>query len=94
MKLTLKRTCFACPEQYDVFDERGNQVAYFRLRHGQFRVNVPDCGGDTIFVANPKGDGMFRMDEREEYLEKAKQAVINYYLERGKGEKTTKKEVS
>jgi len=32
-KLTLNKTCGACPEQYDVFLE-GENVGYMRLRHG------------------------------------------------------------
>ena len=73
--ITLKRTCFACPEQYDAFI--GDiQVGYLRLRHGYFRVDYPDCGGKTIYVASPKGDGMFEEDELEYYLEEAKKAIL------------------
>lgn len=61
-------TCFACPEQYDVFDADGNQVGYLRLRHGTFRVDCPDAGGETVFVAYPKGDGIFEMEERYDFL--------------------------
>lgn len=77
----LKRTCYACPEQYDVYagDE---MVAYFRLRHGTFRVDVPDCGGDTIYEASPRGDGIFDNDERVRYLTEAILAVQEYYLNR------------
>ena len=56
--LEFKMTCRACPEQYDVFED-GVQVAYVRLRHGSLRVDVPDCGGETIytheFLDNKKG---------------------------------------
>lgn len=69
-------TCHACPEQYDVFDPEGKQVAYLRLRHGTFRVDVPDCGGRTIYTANPSGDGIFYKDERMYYLTKAAEAII------------------
>lgn len=72
----------ACPEQYDVFDALGQQVAYFRLRHGSFRVDVPDCGGETIYTANPKGDGRFYEDERAKYLTEAVLAVQEYYINR------------
>ena len=68
-------TCCACPEQYDVEDSDGNQVAYLRLRHGHFRCDVPDCGGDTIYTASPKGDGIFKEDERMRYLTEAINAV-------------------
>jgi hypothetical protein len=78
----LQQTCRACPEQYDVFDDLGQQVAYFRLRHGGFRVDVPDCGGETIYTANPKGDGIFEDDERVHYLTEAILAVQEYYINR------------
>jgi len=78
MKLKLVETCGACPEQYDVFSE-DKQVAYYRLRHGYFRVDVPICGGETIYEAYPNGDGIFESDEREFYLKKAEQAVKKYY---------------
>jgi hypothetical protein len=76
----LVRTCLACPEQYDVFDDLGQQVAYFRLRHGRFRVNVPDHGGEEIYHANPKGDGIFLNEERVKYLTEAILAVQEYYI--------------
>lgn len=72
IKLVL--TCGACPEQYDAFlDNR--QVGYLRLRHGYFRVDFPDCGGETIFEAMPEGDGAFGIEEREGYLRKAVDAI-------------------
>ena len=45
-----KMTCVACPEQYDVFDADGVQVAYVRLRHGCLSVDVPNCGDETIYM--------------------------------------------
>jgi hypothetical protein len=76
----LHSTCSACPEQYDVFDDLGQQVAYFRLRHGRFRVNVPDVGGEEIYHAFPRGDGLFTRDERVRYLTEAVLAVQEYYI--------------
>jgi len=78
----LQLTCHACPEQYDVFDDLGQQVAYFRLRHGGFRVDVPDVGGETIYTANPEGDGIFTREERVRYLTEAVLAVQEYYINR------------
>ncbi len=74
-EIKLVETCGACPEQYDAFigDE---QVGYLRLRHGSFRVDFPSCGGETIYRAEPKGDGMFDSDERDFYLNEAKEAII------------------
>lgn len=65
----------ACPEQYDVL-KNGKQVAYFRLRHGEFRVDYPDCGGETIYEACPNGDGIFDDNERLNYLAKAMRQVL------------------
>ncbi|MBC7752485.1 MAG: hypothetical protein H7Z73_12380 [Candidatus Saccharibacteria bacterium] len=75
----LKLTCSECPEQYDVFKE-GKQVAYFRLRHGEFRVDVPDCGHETIYESEEmQGDGLFEDDERDHFLNAAIDAVDIFY---------------
>ena len=71
----LFRTCFACPEQYDVFYE-GKQIGYLRLRHGNFTVEYPDVGGKLVMFASPKGDGIFELDEREHYLTKAVYSLL------------------
>jgi hypothetical protein len=68
-------TSMACPEQYDVFDLSGKQVGCLRLRHGHFRADVPDCGGETVYQSNTKGDGTFAEDERESELRKALLAI-------------------
>jgi hypothetical protein len=78
----LVQTCSACPEQYDVFDDLGQQVAYFRLRHGGFTVDVPDVDGEQVYHATPKGDGIFEEDERVKYLTEAILAVQEYYINR------------
>lgn len=70
--LKLELTCGACPEQYDVY----KQVGYLRLRHGEFRVDFPDCGGETIYEAEPKGDGIFEGVERMKYLSEAMKAIL------------------
>ena len=72
-------TCFACPEQYDVL-YNGDIVAYVRLRHGYLYCNVPDYNGDTVYEANPRGDGCFWDDEeREHYLNIIKDKIVEYY---------------
>lgn len=74
MTIRLQLTCGACPEQYDAF--LGDlQVGYLRLRHGAFRVDYPECGGETIYEASPKGDGEFEDDERDYYLRFAVDAI-------------------
>ena len=76
----LQQTCSACPEQYDVFDCLGNQVAYFRLRHGLFRAEVPDVGGDFVYGAYTNGDGVFAENERVQELTNAILKVQEYYI--------------
>lgn len=77
----LQQTSIACPESYDVYAE-GKQVAYFRLRHGVFRVDVPDCGEDAVYTSTPKGDGVFEQDERVRELTNGILAVQEYYINR------------
>ena len=71
----LEQTCFACPEQYDVFDKENNYVGYLRLRHGKFRADYPCCGGETVYESSAKGDGIFNPEERMPELTKAVQAL-------------------
>ena len=79
--LTLKNTCFACPEQYDVYYE-DILCGYMRLRHGYFRTEYyPDSKecifGDIVYDCEPKGKGRFMEDEREEHLKKGAKSIIN-----------------
>jgi hypothetical protein len=85
-KIKLVLTCGACPEQYDAFDETGRMVGYLRLRHGSFRVDCPDSGGTTVYMAQPDGDGIFTDDERDYYLRHAVAAILKWM----KGEHTDK----
>jgi len=70
----LRRTCYACPEQYDVY-YKGNQVGYLRLRHGVFTAESPCCGGKQVYSGSPKGDGIFDDDERDKYLQDAIESI-------------------
>lgn len=76
----LKLTCFACPEQYEVYDDKGNQVAYFRLRHGTFTASVPDYGAELVYKASTIGDGTFTKGERLTQLTAAIVAVQDFYV--------------
>lgn len=69
------RTCYACPEQYDVFNKLNKLSGYLRLRHGIFTVQYPDVYGKVIFEANPHGDGIFEEYERDHFLSKAILAI-------------------
>lgn len=82
-KIELTLTCDGCPEQYDAFLD-GKQVGYLRLRHGWFRVDFPDCGGETIYESGDmRGDGSFYEDEREYFLNEAKIAIAKRMIECG-----------
>lgn len=52
---------------------------YLRLRHGRFSAYYRDVGGDCVYTAYPKGDGIFENDEREFYLENAVTLLIKYH---------------
>lgn len=78
---TLESTCRACPEQYDVFF--GDfQIGYLRLRHGFFRADYPDVGGDTVYSSHTRGDGCFEDNvERTHHLVPAIKALIERHNE-------------
>jgi len=75
--ITFVRTCLACPEQYDAFDEDNKQVGYLRLRHSRFTVECPNVGGELVYVASIDGFdvGIFNDEERYEHLQKAAHAI-------------------
>lgn len=76
----LVQTCIACPEQYDVRKvSDGTQIGYLRLRHGYFRADCPDVGGDTVYEAHTRGDGCFDDDERMPQLQAAVKAINAYW---------------
>jgi hypothetical protein len=76
----LTRTCFACPEQYDVYKD--NQcVGYLRLRHGHFRAHLHDCSGPLVYESWPQSDGIFEDTERTAELSNAV-AAINKALQK------------
>jgi hypothetical protein len=76
--IRLVQTCRAYPEQYDAFDEQGNQVGYLRLRHGVFTVDCPDSMGKTVYDAGPEGDGEFEDNERDYFLRFAVDAILKW----------------
>ena len=76
-RYTVVCTCYACPEQYDVFknDDMDNIVGYLRLRHGTFRVAYPNVGDGLIYEGYPQGDGIFTKEERPVFLYAAVLAI-------------------
>lgn len=77
-------TCYACPEQYDVFLE-GKQVGYVRLRWASLSCVYPDVGGENIynfFWCGGFGGGgckgeFANDDERKYHLELIAKALYN-----------------
>ena len=64
--LEFKETCYASPEQYDVFRDNEEQVGYVRLRWGSLSCEYPDVGGELIYHADIDGcgwTGRFPSDE-------------------------------
>lgn len=79
--ITLKMTCYACPEQYDAFFMDGiDQIAYLRLRHGEFTVECPDVDGEAVYEGTPEGDGAFDPAERDLYLHAARLAIARWLI--------------
>lgn len=73
-------TCTMCPEQYDVFqDDTGSLLGYLRLRHGQFRADCPDVGGETVYETTTQGDGCFEDDERMPELTNAVDSILSWW---------------
>lgn len=63
--LRFEQTCFACPEQYNVFDENNKQVGYVRLRWGNLYCDYPHHNGETIYE-HSFNDGYLGIFESEE----------------------------
>lgn len=66
--LQFYKTCFACPEQYDVFNNK-SPVGYIRLRWGCLTVEYPDVGGELIYEASIGNEwcGEFESEEQRQY---------------------------
>lgn len=82
--LEFVRTCYACPEQYDVYCNE-ELVGYVRLRHGYLYCECPNCGGDTVYeaeVEGPYGGGIFQNEEtRMEHLTNIGVAIVKWLEE-------------
>lgn len=76
--MKLVQTCGACPEQYDVFDDAGNEIGYLRLRHGYFTAQYGGPGGPVVYDAATEGDGVFEYNERDYHLTNALRAIHTY----------------
>lgn len=71
MKFYFLNTCYACPEQYDVYRENGEICGYIRLRWGTITAEYPNIDGKCIYehCFNDDFKGNFEDEaERSEYL--------------------------
>ena len=74
-------TCSGCPEQYDVFDDDGNEIAYVRLRWGLLYCECP-FDGDTVYEVRFPDEykGTFASEEeRMFHLSRIRDAISKYY---------------
>ena len=75
MQYVLVETCFAAPEQYDVY--RGNaKVGSIRVRNGCLTA---EAGLATVYDAAVKGDVRMTEGERYSQLMAALQAIHGHY---------------
>ena len=67
--LNFINTCERWPEQYDVKDEKGNQIAYIRLRWGVLKCTIPDVGGEEIYFHcfDNEFQGFFESKEQRQH---------------------------
>lgn len=75
--VTLKETCFACPEQYDAFVGK-KMVGYLRLRHGLFYVACVFCG-EHLYERECESGGRFEDWERDLVLTRAKLELEHHH---------------
>ena len=71
-------TCSESPEQYDVFNDQGDQIAYIRLRYGYVTATVPGVFGDVVFESRTKGFNKFEDDERPVMLAAIRSAISKH----------------
>ena len=78
------QTCFACPEQYDIY-YKGEKFAYFRFRFGYLTVSLYKNGEltlDNIYshLPDPDNDWRGKLSENEfsYYKKKINKLLIEY----------------
>jgi len=86
--LEIVQTCYASPEQYDIFiTENGErkQIGYLRLRWGHFYAEYPSVGGEMVFEHQFSDGFKGRFDndvERKMYMNMALDALYKKHMER------------
>jgi len=74
-QLLLKKTCSACPEQYDVFLGE-EQIGYFQLKHGLFNAKYPNSMGSSVYSCYTRVDRSLKEEERDKILTEACKAIL------------------
>lgn len=84
--LEFDKTCSACPEQYDVYDEYHNIIGYVRLRWGGIICEYPNVFGEVIYTASVSKDGWAGMFDSEEQRIHHLSAIADKIIEKIKKE--------
>lgn len=82
--IKLFKTCEACPEQYEVYNE-GENIGYIRYRRGWLKAN-PIINGEYLFDENvveeqigDQYDGILPEDSREVLLKNCITKIVEYH---------------
>lgn len=62
------QTCYACPSQWDAWDEEGNYW-YLRFRHGY--GTAEDCGGTAQFFFDADSNGLDGVIDLQNFCNRA-----------------------
>ena len=84
--LEFVKTCHACPEQYDVYDEHHNIVGYVRLRWGGITCEYPHVFGEVIYTASVSENGLAGMFDSEGQRQYHLSAIADRIIEKIKTE--------
>ena len=92
-ELDFKCTCFACPEQYDVYHD-GHYIAYVRERHGHLTVNPVTNGEinwDELIYEEHEGEQGYCFEKRAEKLVLIANEIKKFYRRQHKMSEQLKK---
>lgn len=75
-------TCEACPVQFDIYNNHGDKVAYFRFRGGILSVNNyngDEIGDDLIYLDDVTYEGSYlNQEELDEIVPIVEQKIKEY----------------
>ena len=85
-KLTIFKwnmTCEACPVQFDIYNNYGDKIAYFRFRGGILSVNNyngDEIGDDLIYLDDVTYEGSYLNQEELDEIAPIVEQKIKEYL--------------